>query len=73
MKCLPVQRSRNAPLRDLGDVLRINWQKGTTEDFCKLIHEKSNLDKTETVELVALLLEEGKKGYDPDGWLKWLK
>jgi len=67
------QKGPKATLGDLEDYLHGNWQKGTTEDFCKLIHERSKLDKTETAELVALFLEEGKIGYDPDGWLKWLK
>ena len=67
------QKGLNATLRDLEDVLRRNWQKGTTEDLYALIHEKSKLDKTETAEYVAKLIEEGKIGYDPDGWLKWLK
>jgi len=57
-------------LRDLEDVLRSNWQKGTTEDFCKLIRENSSLNDVETESFVNRLFEAGKVAYDPDGWLK---
>jgi len=60
-------------LRDLEDVLRSNWQKGTTEDLYAFVHEKSNLDRAEAAEYVAKLIDESKIAYDPEGWLVWVK
>lgn len=60
-------------LRELEELLHSTWQKGTTEEFIELIHQKSDLDKVEANEFVAKLIDEGKIAYDPEGWLKWTK
>jgi len=60
-------------LRELEELLRSTWQKGTTEEFIELIHQKSDLDRLEANEFVAKLIGEGKIAYDPEGLLKWIK
>lgn len=65
--------SRKRTLRELEEDLRESWRKGTTEEFIELIQQKSDLKEAEAKRFVAKLIDEGKMGYDPDGWLKWLK
>ena len=63
--------NRKPTLRELEELLRSNWQKGTTEQLIELIHQNSDYDKIQASEYVTKLIEEGKIAYDPDGWLKW--
>lgn len=60
-------------LGELEKLLRNTWQKGTTEQFYELIHEKSDLDRNETAEFVARLIDEGRLAYDVEGWLRWVR
>jgi predicted transcriptional regulator len=65
--------SKKQILRELEEALRSTWQKGTTEEFIELVHQKSDLNIVEANTLVAKLIDEGKIAYDPEGWLKWTK
>jgi len=60
-------------LGELEKTLRDTWQTGTTEQFLELIHQKSNLDRVEANAIVVRLIDEGRMGYDPEGWLVWVR
>ena len=66
-------RDRKQTLMELEEDLRKSSRKGSTEEFIELIQQKSGLKEAEANRFVAKLIDEGKIGYDPDGWLKWLK
>jgi len=67
------QEETKLSIFNLEETLRKSWQKGTTEQFCELIHQNSSLDKTEAAKLAASLIDQSKLAYDPEGWLVWTK
>lgn len=67
------QEETKLSIFNLEETLRKSWQKGTTEQFYELIHQKSFLDKAEAARLVTSLIDQGKLAYDPEGWLVWTK
>jgi len=53
--------------------LRSSWQKGTNEQFEDLAIKAGNLSRNEAYHFRETLMDEGVLGYDPKGWLVWVR
>jgi len=58
--------------KELERILHATWQRGTTEAFYKLIHEKTGWSRNRIADSVAKLIEEAKITYNSEGLLIWV-